>query len=65
MVTIFWAFVCKNVFLFTDMLTDQDARIQGCAVRCLDLMSTSNAKHWRPILEAGLSRNFHVFIAQN
>ena len=35
------------------MLQDEDVQKQDSAVKCLEVMSTSDPKHWESILEAG------------
>ena len=35
------------------MLLDPDIRKKDAAVKCLEVMSTSEAQHWKNILESG------------
>ena len=36
------------------MLQDEDTRKQDSSVKCLEVMSTSDPRHWHSILEAGM-----------
>ena len=40
--------------LKTEMLSDGDIRKKDAAVKCLEVMSTSDPQHWQDILQSGL-----------
>ena len=46
----------------TGMLKQTDVERKNAAVRCLEVVTTNNPKHWTSILHAGMSADLMMFL---
>lgn len=43
----------NDVFVFSEMISDESMVRKDSAIKCLEVLSTSRANHWKSILDAG------------